>query len=236
MTYGTIYVVTNKVNHKQYVGQTTRPVEKRWVDHVSSATTKMRGGCRVFSRAIRRYGPDAFVVETVASCDNQPALDMMEEYFIWDLETLAPYGYNLKTGGGNGKHHAETRAKITETLMGHSVSSGARAKMSAAHKGKTLSPEHVAKLSAVRQGHIVSPETRDKISMAQKGRKRRPLSLEHRAKIGAGLTGKKRGPRSPETRAKLSVANKGKSPSSETRAKRSVAMKASWRIRKEAHQ
>jgi hypothetical protein len=56
-------------------------------------------------------------------------------------------------------------------------------------------------------GYIHSPETRRKISLAQKGQKRKPLSLEHRQKLSIAHKGKKR---SPESCQKTSETNRGK--------------------------
>lgn len=75
----------------------------------------------------------------------------------------------------------ETRAKISATLKGHSVSAETREKIGAAQKGKKFSPERLAK----RIGKKLSDETRAKMSEAHKGKKVAPRSLEHRAKLSA---------------------------------------------------
>ena len=95
-----VYLVTNKINGKQYVGQTVRPVEERWKDH-----------CRVkdenyFHRAIRKYGADNFSVEVIDTATTPEELDEKEVYWIKKLNCLFPNGYNLRDGGnvsGRGK-------------------------------------------------------------------------------------------------------------------------------------
>lgn len=62
----------------------------------------------------------------------------------------------------------ETKRKLSEAQMGHTVSEEARQKMSDANRGRALSEEHRQKLSEVRMGHTVSEETRQKMSRAKK--------------------------------------------------------------------
>ena len=53
-------------------------------------------------------------------CADKEALDKAEQYFIEKLgATDTSKGYNLKTGGGNGKHTEETKRKISEASKRH---------------------------------------------------------------------------------------------------------------------
>lgn len=88
-----VYLATNKVNGKQYVGQTIRPLLERWKDH-----------CRVvdnnyFHNAIRKYGAENFSLEIIDQAETLEELDRKEMYWIEELGTLYPNGYNLKEGG-----------------------------------------------------------------------------------------------------------------------------------------
>lgn len=194
MTYGIVYTITNRTNHKQYVGQTVQPIEIRWTQHVSDALSKT-GRCLALHNAIRKYGRDAFDVEAVIACDDQAELDRVEVMAIQAGNTLAPHGYNLRTGGGHGRHSDESKAR-----------------MSIAQKARVISPEHRDKIAASHRGKKhgpASPERRARIGAANKGKpgwnKGKHLSPEHRAKISAAQKGKKH---SPEARAKMSVAKK----------------------------
>lgn len=51
---GCIYVITNQINHKQYVGLTCKPVEVRLKEHFDTANRKDYP----LSKAIRKYGKD----------------------------------------------------------------------------------------------------------------------------------------------------------------------------------
>ena len=88
-----IYLVTNKINGKRYVGQTVRTLNERWKDH-----------CRVkddnyFHRAIHKYGKENFTIEVIDSATTLDELDEKEIYWIHKLNTIFPKGYNLKEGG-----------------------------------------------------------------------------------------------------------------------------------------
>lgn len=88
-----IYLVTNKINGKQYVGQTIRPLAERWRDH-----------CRLdnenyFHRAIHKYGRENFDIKVIDTAENEAELDRKEIAWIKKLDTMVPNGYNLKPGG-----------------------------------------------------------------------------------------------------------------------------------------
>ncbi len=107
---GYIYTIKNKTDNKIYVGQTMRDVEERWKDHL-----KRGSNCRYLSSAIKKYGVENFAFKLVCiTFDNQ--LDDMEIKYIEKYNCLVPNGYNLRIGGNNGRHHAETKQKISDTL------------------------------------------------------------------------------------------------------------------------
>jgi group I intron endonuclease len=97
---GEIYVHTNTVNGKSYVGQTTQGADVRWSMHLkcskSLKTPAYRG---LFSKAIRKYGADAFEHQTLSFAGTQATLDNLERVWIILLQTKAPNGYNLADGG-----------------------------------------------------------------------------------------------------------------------------------------
>ena len=84
-----IYVATNKVNGKQYVGQTINMLEKRRVNHLFDSRN---GSMYYFHKAIRKYGEDNFVWETVANAGIMCNLNMLEQIYIKLLNTFVPIG------------------------------------------------------------------------------------------------------------------------------------------------
>lgn len=112
MYYGCIYKIVNKLNGKVYVGQTTESAKTRWSRHLE----KSRQQNSALYAAIRKYGPDAFTLETVGYGWDKASLDDSEIYFVDHFQSMSPDGYNLLPGGASaGKHHDETRAKMSAT-------------------------------------------------------------------------------------------------------------------------
>ena len=186
-----IYLLTNTVNGKQYVGQTSYGLEKRWREHCQDAR---RGFPRYLYNAIRKYGPDAFTYEILEHTTIED-VNARETYWISELKTLE-HGYNMTEGGGGVRGWVpseDTRAKMSAAKTGKTFSAETRAKLRAALTGKTHSAETRAKMSAARSGEnnpnygkTHSAETRAKLSAANIGKK---LSAKTRAKMRAALSG-----------------------------------------------
>lgn len=107
-----IYLITNKINGKQYVGQTKHTLEYRWSEHISTSKSKRFW---LVHKAIAKYGEENFLVETLHICETKEEMDFVEMFYIALLNSKAPIGYNL-TDGGDGptghKHSEASRAKI----------------------------------------------------------------------------------------------------------------------------
>lgn len=93
---GYIYKITCKISGKAYIGKTTKTVRGRWKAHLSDSTKK-RCENRPLYRAIRKYGVDAFTVETLEEVDLEN-LSEREAYWIEHFHTYTG-GYNATTGG-----------------------------------------------------------------------------------------------------------------------------------------
>lgn len=116
--FGIIYLAVNRINHKAYVGQTKIQFRHRIFNHVSVALTK--GSRTPFHRALRKCGPESFdfgVLEHTL----QLALDDREAYWISQLGSKTPCGYN-RTDGGQGatgcKYTPERREAIRRSQLG----------------------------------------------------------------------------------------------------------------------
>lgn len=96
---GYIYKITNIVNNKVYIGQTTKTVEARWKQHKHSSVSKKYA----LYYAMRKYGIDNFKIETLEQCDNK---DLDEK----EIEWIAFYnsyreGYNMTLGGSGASNY-----------------------------------------------------------------------------------------------------------------------------------
>lgn len=91
-----IYVITNLINGKQYVGKTTDTIEKRWSIHLKDATRREKEQ-RPLYKAIKKYGIENFTIKELEKCDIQ-FLSERERYWIKKLDTYNN-GYNATLGG-----------------------------------------------------------------------------------------------------------------------------------------
>lgn len=106
--YGYIYLITNKVNGKQYVGQTVRTIKNRFDGHISDKNMYI-------SRAIRKYGKENFKIEEIDIAYNQIELNLIEGVYMSWFNTLRPNGYNIKEIiDGKGNHSEETKQKMSK--------------------------------------------------------------------------------------------------------------------------
>lgn len=97
---GYIYKMTNKLNNKVYIGQTQTTVQERVRKHFSKA--KHEPHLTGVDAAIRKYGEDNFLVETICECQNSE-LDELEKFYIAKYNSYnSPVGYNLTPGGQDG--------------------------------------------------------------------------------------------------------------------------------------
>ena len=86
-----IYKITNIQNNKVYIGQTIRPVKDRFHRHINDALNNILD--THFARAIRKYGKDNFIIETIDEAINQIELNKKEQYWIQYYNSIQN-GYN----------------------------------------------------------------------------------------------------------------------------------------------
>uniref|UniRef100_A0A6C0EMZ9 GIY-YIG domain-containing protein n=1 Tax=viral metagenome TaxID=1070528 RepID=A0A6C0EMZ9_9ZZZZ len=145
---GEIYIMTNTVNEKVYVGQTVSHRKNharympfgytgRFKDHISEAMCNTKKHqCRYLNSAIRKYGKDAFAVKLIEVCPLDK-LNERETFHIQNSNSMYPNGYNL-TAGGRTLEHVKVPTEQTNPAgkRGGCVSRSleTRAKMSASLK------------------------------------------------------------------------------------------------------
>lgn len=160
----TIYKVTNLIDGKIYIGQTTKPPKDRWRAHCYKNST-----CRYLKHAIQYYGKNNFEFEVIACTTNIEDLNYLEKYFIELYQCLAPHGYNLLTGGKNYRASEVTKRKMSRTRKGKPLHK--RRGIPPWNLGKKLgpqTPEHVkARIDAATEAKlkpIVCIETGEKFT------------------------------------------------------------------------
>lgn len=173
-----IYKITNKINGKCYIGQTTESMAKRWKRHI-----KKTSHCTALKNAILKYGSENFTIEEISKAENLTQLNLLESEFIIKFNTLSPNGYNMTSGGENPAATDDVRKRLSELNSGenhprfgkkHAVES--KEKISQSLKGR-LQPWH--KGNSYRKGSSVSEETKLVISEAI----RKPIICNETQKI-----------------------------------------------------
>ena len=97
-----IYLITNKINGKQYVGKTENTIDERWKEHCNDYT-KERCEKRPLYDAMLKYGIDNFEIKELEYLkEGGKILSDREIYWIEKLGTYGHNGYNA-TKGGDGK-------------------------------------------------------------------------------------------------------------------------------------
>lgn len=120
MKFGVIYKITNRINGKCYIGQTVQDINIRFNAHCR----EVRHGMAI-TKAIIKYGRENFTIEEVFTAFSQEALNNLESYFIEELNSLSPNGYNLCGGGGKKSIVSEeTRKKLSNSHKGHTQNRG----------------------------------------------------------------------------------------------------------------
>ena len=104
MTQGFIYCITNKINGKQYIGQTIQNPDTRWYQHKNSA--KNNSHDYYLYRSMNKYGIENFFFEIIEKCNKEELSNKEKEYIKkYNTYRYSPNsnGYNL-TLGGEGYH------------------------------------------------------------------------------------------------------------------------------------
>lgn len=107
--YGYVYIITNKLNNKQYVGQKKSAifVESYW------------GSGKYIKNAIAKHGIENFERKILGWYDDQKDLDAGEIDGILKYNTLYPNGYNqtlnVFQSGFRQKHSEESKRKMSLT-------------------------------------------------------------------------------------------------------------------------
>ena len=98
---GYIYVITNLINSKKYVGKTITTIDERWQEHCLDSK-KERCNKRPLYDAFNKYGIENFKIEELEYIKDNKKLKDREIYWINELQTYGRNGYNA-TKGGDGK-------------------------------------------------------------------------------------------------------------------------------------
>lgn len=115
---GNLYIITNNINCKIYIGKTYNDINYRFKEHINNAykidydTLDYRYNTKLYN-AIRKYGPENFKIELIDKFEE----DILEQK---EIEYIAKYnsyhnGYN-STLGGDGVRTLDISEDIIESI------------------------------------------------------------------------------------------------------------------------
>lgn len=161
---GYIYIITNNINGKCYIGQTIN-IERRFREHKNARSKQP------IHSAIRKYGHENFIFEILLECPRE-STNFFEKAFISSYNSFGESGYNCSFGGDSSAGRVcseDTRTKISVANTGRK------------HPSRTQEQKEnyrASKLGVKRASF--SDEWKQKLSAAGKGRKQ---TEEHKLHI-----------------------------------------------------
>ena len=115
-----IYIITNKLNKKKYVGQTS--LENPMVRVNQHFNPKRGGNKSSIKSAIKKYGRGNFDIEIISYPEaSQKTLNSIEISMIKQLKTITPHGYNVLEGGKGISKIKKTATKRKSTKLTKTV-------------------------------------------------------------------------------------------------------------------
>jgi len=174
--YNYVYITTNLINEKQYVGS----------HETDNLNDNYLGSGTLFRRAIQKYGKEKFKRKILKKYKIIEKARLAEKVFIKKFNTIHPYGYNISPTGGNdrgikGCMSEETKEKLrgkNNGMYGKKLSEEAIERIRVKNTGRKFPPrtkEHIERLKNSLKGHkswnkgktgVFSKEALEKMSQA----------------------------------------------------------------------
>jgi group I intron endonuclease len=118
IVFGFIYMITNKINNKIYIGQTTRNIQKRIYEYKSAFNLKNHNNPHLYN-AFNKYGWDNFEFKIIDTAQTIEELNDKEINYIQKYNTTnKEFGYNIESGGKNAIPNIETLEKMSKSHLG----------------------------------------------------------------------------------------------------------------------
>lgn len=115
--YGFIYITTNHINGKRYIGQRKYDKQGKWKDYLGSGV--------VLSKAITKYGIENFSKEIIEECNSKKELNEREKYWISYYNAVNSNDfYNIASGGDGGNTlvgYTDKQLKIHSKVLSHAL-------------------------------------------------------------------------------------------------------------------
>lgn len=179
--YGVIYLVTNNVTGKIYIGQTISTLAARWKGHCNAGKSS-----RLWL-SIEVHGRSAFSIEKIDEALTKQELDDLERFYIAVYQARnKSLGYNFERGGAGKPKSKGAVERVAAKLRGRKVPKHQVEKMAATKIGRARTEAEQAvldRMTKTNTGRRHSEESRQKMSQAVTGRKMQPPTEDHRRKL-----------------------------------------------------
>ena len=151
--YHYVYLITNKVNGKKYIGK------RSCVCKIEEDTYLGSGNLQ--KKALKKYGKENFEKEILEICDSEKMALEKEKEYIEKYEAYDnPNFYNITKGGEGTSGNVFTKEKIEQIKQSKKI------------YFKNETEEQKEKRRAINRGRIKTEESRKKLSKQLKGRKK----------------------------------------------------------------
>ena len=143
--YGFVYLTTNLVNGKIYIGQ----------HEMKGNNARYLGSGTYFLQALKKYGRNNFKRKILRVCFSQHELSVWEHVYIMKYKSyVKEIGYNISRGDVNTSNHnpaklPEVRRKISNSMIGQHMSDSVKEQVSKRFRGILLSEDRKIELSKI---------------------------------------------------------------------------------------
>lgn len=152
-----IYCIENTENGMQYVGKTKLDVDDRFKIHINNSKSKSVNKTYLYSSFVN-YGVDKFIVFLLEDNISNDEINQKEIFWISELNTFAPNGYNLTKGGDGGD--TSKSINFINSMKKYHNNKSYESYATNGFKGKTHSDESKLKQANARHKYWNNPKNR----------------------------------------------------------------------------
>lgn len=160
--YGFIYITTNMVNGKRYIGQKMFYGKKKWQNYLGSG--------KLLKKAIKKYEKENFTRDIVDIAYSQDELDKLEIEWIKNYNAIEDENYYNIALGGNGGNTFSGKSEEELLKIKKKISNSLRGNLNPNFGNHKLKGVLLGNLNPM-YGKNHSMEAKERMSKARKGKK-----------------------------------------------------------------